>query len=65
MPDSRFKVGWSFVLLILLMYVATIMPFRIAFYDRNEGFWLYLDYFLDFLFFIDVWVNLFSAFYDD
>ncbi len=64
-PDSRFKKAWSIVLLVLLLYVATIMPFRIAFEDTSTGVWFYLDYVLDFLFFIDMWVNIFSAYLDE
>ena len=32
-PTSRFKFFWNFVLLSLLLYTATIVPYRTAFVD--------------------------------
>ena len=32
-PDSKLKKSWDIVLIILLFYVAIIMPYRIGFID--------------------------------
>lgn len=42
------------------------MPFKLAFLDNKIGdTWYYLDLTADFCFFIDVFVNSISAFYDE
>lgn len=42
------------------------MPFKISFLDNNTGdAWYFMDLIADIIFLIDVFVNAFSAFYDD
>lgn len=65
-PQSKFKRIWDSIMIFLLLYTATIMPYRIAFiegmiYDS----WWWLDNVLNLLFFIDFLVNCFSAYYDE
>lgn len=65
-PQSKFKKIWDCIMVILLLYTATIMPYRIAFiegvvYDS----WWWLDNTLNLLFFIDFIVNCISAYYDE
>ena len=53
-------------MVVLLIYTATVMPYKISFIDSKPGDgWYYLDIVLDLLFFIDVLVNIFSAYYDN
>lgn len=40
------------------------MPVRIAFIDDSELFWIIADWCIDCLFFIDLFVNFFSAYFD-
>ena len=35
-PDSTFKQIWSIIIIILLIYVAFIMPFNLAFYEEDD-----------------------------
>jgi hypothetical protein len=53
-PDRTPKIVWNLVLIILLIYTALIMPYKIAFVE-NEWFdtWFWVDLSVDFLFFID------------
>lgn len=54
------------IIIIFLVYAGTLMPFKIAFLDYNtRDPWYVLDLVADFIFLIDVFVNCFSAFYDD
>ena len=53
-------------MVILLTYVATIMPFNIAFNDFGvDDEWFYIDTIIDFAFVCDLLVNVFSAYLDD
>jgi CRP-like cAMP-binding protein len=64
-PTSSFKSIWNVCLIMLLLYTATLMPYRISFTDKTgrDGWW-YWDLVLDFGFCIDIVVNCFSAYVD-
>lgn len=65
-PDSKFKKIWSVVLIFLLIYVATIMPFNIAFVDLDESQgWFIIDTIIDFAFITDVLINFISGYIDE
>ena len=54
------------VVVFLLTYVATIMPFNLAFQDFDvDDDWYYVDTIIDFAFVTDLLVNIFSAYIDD
>lgn len=60
-PDSDFKKIWSLVLMVFMLYTATLMPYRIAFEDEVFwDFWTCVDMMLDFVFMTDVFLTFFS-----
>jgi hyperpolarization activated cyclic nucleotide-gated potassium channel 1 len=62
MPNSMFKKVWNTMLAFILLYTALIMPFRIAFYDVVFwDVWTVIDFVIDGLFSVDVFVNFFSV----
>jgi CRP-like cAMP-binding protein len=63
-PDDDFVRYWQLVVALLLIYTATITIFRIAFVEDEETGWLIADTVIDSLFFVDVTVNCFLAYYD-
>ena len=51
-PNSKSKSMWNIVMAILLLYTATIMPYKIAFIDIEKwSTWFYFDLVMDSLFF--------------
>ncbi|MEE4248579.1 MAG: hypothetical protein V2I33_24640 [Kangiellaceae bacterium] len=57
-PASRFKSLWNIVLVILLLYTATIMPFRMAFIETDWYTpWFFIELVIDALFVVDIYVN--------
>ena len=65
-PESKFKKFWAIIIIFFLMYAGTLMPFRLSFLEYEYGdAWFYLDLCADMAFFIDVFVNSFTAFYDE
>ena len=64
MPESRFKIVWNMIMIILLVYTATIVPFRTAFMDEVSTNFEMFEYFVDFLFGCDLFVNFISAYVD-
>jgi hypothetical protein len=58
-PDSLVKKIWNGVLAVLLIYTATIMPYRMAFIESEMwDAWFFVELTIDTLFFVDVVVNL-------
>jgi len=64
-PDSTFKSTWNILLVMLLLYVAIVVPYRICFVDTFSEFWYIFDFVIDGLFGIDVIINFMSAYYND
>lgn len=63
-PDGQFHRFWNIVISLLLLYTASVMPYRLAFTDgTDEGAWLYIEYTVNVLFCMDVVLNCFSAIY--
>jgi hypothetical protein len=58
MTNSIFRKIWSGILIFLLLYTATVMPYKIALIDDDENDpMFYMDSVVDFLFMIDIYVN--------
>jgi len=65
-PDDYFKSCWDVVLVLILAYTCTVMPFRIAFLSSNDNTtdWVIVDWSTDSVFYGDIIVNFLSAYYD-
>ena len=48
-------------MLIIFVFLAITVPYRIAFEDVTPIEWLYLDTMIDFLFIFDMTLNFFTA----
>lgn len=48
--------------MFLMLYTVSITPYRVAFIEVDQGFWLGFDYAIDCLFMIDVIINCFVAY---
>jgi hypothetical protein len=57
-PYSRVRKTWSFILLIVYLYTAIIMPYKIALVDDSNLAFFIVDTIVDFCFTIDVFVNM-------
>ena len=69
LPDDPFKRFWNVLIIFLLFYVATYVPYDIYFAPNEEigdkwNAMKVFDLFVDFLFLIDIFVNFLSS-YDD
>jgi hypothetical protein len=65
-PASMFKGYWNVIIMLLLVYTATIMPFRMAFLESDWLTpWFFVELMIDSLFIIDVYVNINSAYFND
>ena len=65
MPGGKVKSVWNTLMIMLLVYTATFMVFKTCFIDEETTVGLAIDYTIDFLFFIDIFINFLSAEEDD
>jgi len=49
----------------LILYCATVLPYRIAFEDDTPLAWIYIDFILDGLFWVDLVLNMLSTYYNE
>jgi hypothetical protein len=60
-PSNRIKRVWDLVIMVLLIYTATYVPFRVCFIDDgSDGFFIW-ECLVDSLFFIDIVLNFFTV----
>lgn len=68
-PKSKIKIIWTPIVIILLLYTATLMPYLLVFedYDDNDwsSNWIIFQLVVDILFWIDLLMNLISAYYNE
>jgi hypothetical protein len=63
-PDSKFKTAWNLIIIVLLLYTAIVVPFRIAFVEKSGQVNKIIDICIDVLFGLDILVNFLSAIED-
>ena len=55
MQDGKYKLIWDVFMMIILLFVAVILPYRMAFYDNDSSLsWMSIWLIIDVLFFIDM-----------
>jgi len=57
-PDNNFRHAWNFLILIVCLYNAMAVPYRLCFIGDVFSMTYFLDWFLDFVFFFDVYLNM-------
>lgn len=63
--ESNFKFIWDHLQILLMLYVAILVPYRICYLgDYIYPVWDIIDNFIDFLFFLDVIFNFFTPIFD-
>lgn len=63
-PESNFIKVWSFVILLLLIYTASVVPYRLCFIDETSYSWFVYETIVDCLFCCDIFVT-FNTTYQD
>lgn len=63
-PTSKFKAFWSLIIVVLLVYTAIFVPFKIAFIEEDPFALVIIEASVDTLFGIDIFINFISAIED-
>lgn len=63
MPESRFKMFWNIITLLLLMYTATFVPYQTSFIESNPSLSMAVwEWAVNVLFGLDIIINFLSAY---
>lgn len=62
MPDSQVISAWNIIMMLLLLYTATYVPFKTAFVESSPEYVNTIEFAIDSLFFVDLAVNFLSAY---
>ena len=63
-PDSKFKIIWDLVIIILSVYNSLLIPYQFAYSAGSNLFLDILDRIIDSLFMIDIIINFRTVFKD-
>lgn len=62
LPNTKFKIIWNLIIVALLLYTATYVPYRVSFIDGDSSLAFQIfENTIDVLFFFDIIVNFLSA----
>jgi len=64
LPENYIKMTWNFVIMFLLLYTATFVPYRTAFIDDVSTGLANFEWLVDALFIFDLFINFISAYED-
>ena len=62
---SKIQSYWNVINIMLLLYTAIYMPYRIAFIDNESNTLFIIDWVVDSLFFFDIIINFLSAYEEE
>ena len=62
MPDSKILSAWNLIMMVLLLYTATYIPFKTAFIESSSDLVNTIEFSIDSLYFVDLVVNFLSAY---
>jgi potassium voltage-gated channel Eag-related subfamily H protein 7 len=62
-PKSTFQSRWDVLMMVLLIYTAIVTPFETGFVETSMGFLFVLNRFVDFWFFIDLFLQFMTPYY--
>lgn len=64
LQDNKIKVVWDVFVMLILIAVTLIIPYRLAFVLDDELEWQILYYFFDFMFTVDILLCFFTSYTD-
>ena len=65
LPEAKFKLFWSLVMIVLLIFTMVYVPYRTAFIDDPPFGTLVMEYVMDCLFGLDIILTFFTAYLDE
>lgn len=63
-PNSRFKIVWDLIVIVLSVYNSIIIPYEFAYSLDPSIFIEIIDYLIDSLFIVDIFINFRTIYFD-
>jgi hypothetical protein len=63
-PTNKYKQWWDLLIIILLLYTAIYIPFKVSFIEESKTLVFIFELLVDILFLTDVVLTFFTAVYD-
>ena len=64
-PKSNIKTNWDLFITLVLFFTCLVTPARLAFVEKDEGAWIYINHFINLMFLFDMIIIFCSAYYDE
>lgn len=64
-PQSRFKSIWNLIMMLVVIYTGTYIPYKTAFIESSDELISNIELAIDSLFIIDLFINFISAYEDN
>ena len=64
LPTYKYKQAFDVIIMIMLIYTASWVPYKICFEDEVSRAQFIFDLFVDFFFFMDIILTFFTAYQD-
>jgi hypothetical protein len=63
-PDNVWKVRWDLWIVLVLLFVAVTLPYRVAFFDKDDKIWTTINWIVQSSFGIDMLLTFFTIIHD-
>ena len=64
-PNNEIKSNWDTLITVVLIFTCMVTPYRIAFVEQDSNLWVFINFFIDGLFLIDMVLCFLSAYHTD
>ena len=65
MSNNGYKILWDLWILLLLLLISVVVPWRLAFYDESDHGWQITYWVIDSFFFLDIILTFFTSVTDE
>jgi hypothetical protein len=64
-PSSRMKLIWDLIVGVIIIFSVVIIPWKISFNVPSTTAWIFLDFFVDGIFLLDMIITFNTGYYED
>jgi hypothetical protein len=61
MQNNKYKIWWDLFIMIILVFISIVVPFRLAFIEEDSQGWVILHLTIDVFFFFDILFTFFTS----
>jgi hypothetical protein len=61
LQNNKYKIWWDLFVMIILIFISIVVPFRLAFVEDDDSFWKIAYFVMDICFLIDILLTFFTS----